>query len=295
LSRDFDLIFSTGVLHHLPDPQQGLEELGKVLRSDGSMYLMVYAKYGRQGVYYLQDLFRRIGLSAATANNETLAGILQTIKSLPPTHPLTKLPQSVQYDDVAELVDLFLHSRDQAYSIPGLYDLLDASGMAMQKMVLRGHYAPACTALASSVFFNRIRTLPLREQFAIGELFRSAITMHFFIACRADRPVESYDTDLAISDWEKLVPVPNPAVEFTYEQLPPGKVAWAFWRAHQFPIRYALDDYERRLFAAADGNRNLQEIKSMFPVPGDPKCQQDPVKSFFSAMLDFDYVWFTGR
>jgi SAM-dependent methyltransferase len=295
LNKDFDLVFSTGVLHHLPDPKRGLDELRKVLRPEGSMYLMVYAKYGREGVYQLQDLFRRIGLSAATANNETLAGILQTIKSLPPTHSLNKLSQSAQYDDVAELVDLFLHSRDQAYSIPDLYELLDASGMAMQKLVLRGHYAPVCTALAESVFFGRIQKLPLREQFAIGELFRSAIIMHFFVACRADRPVHTYTTELTIEDWKKLVPVRNPAAEFNYENLPPGKMVWVFWRTHQFPIRYALDEYERRLFMAADGNRTLGELTSAFPASEDPKRRPDPVKSFFSAMLDFDYVWFKGN
>jgi hypothetical protein len=196
---------------------------------------------------------------------------------------------------MVELVDLYLHSRDQAYSIPDLYRFLDASGMKMQKLLLRAHYAPACTALANSVFYDQIRKLPLMEQFAIGELFRSAIIMHFFIACRADRPTETYETELTIPDWEKLVPVRNPGAEFTYDQLAPGYVACLIRRAHKFrDIRYPLNEYEHRLFTAADGTRTLGDIGSLFPAALDPKNRENPVRSFFSAMLDFDYVWFKG-
>ena len=47
----FDYISCTGVLHHLADPQAGLDALKSVLHPEGSIYLMVYAQHGRTSIY----------------------------------------------------------------------------------------------------------------------------------------------------------------------------------------------------------------------------------------------------
>lgn len=62
LDQRFDFIVCTGVLHHLVDPDAGLRALGSVLKPDGAMYLMVYAPYGRTGVYMIQEYCRRLGI-----------------------------------------------------------------------------------------------------------------------------------------------------------------------------------------------------------------------------------------
>src|SRR5262249_43257404 len=64
LETSFDQIICTGVLHHLADPDAGLRALRSVLKPDGSMHLMVYAPYGRAGVYMLQEFCRRIAIHA---------------------------------------------------------------------------------------------------------------------------------------------------------------------------------------------------------------------------------------
>ena len=64
LETSFDQIICTGVLHHLADPDAGLSALRGVLKPDGAMHLMVYAPYGRAGIYMLQEFCRRIGIHA---------------------------------------------------------------------------------------------------------------------------------------------------------------------------------------------------------------------------------------
>ena len=54
----FDYIDCCGVLHHLPDPAAGVEALLSVLAPGGGMGLMVYAPYGRTGIYMLQEGLR---------------------------------------------------------------------------------------------------------------------------------------------------------------------------------------------------------------------------------------------
>jgi ubiquinone/menaquinone biosynthesis C-methylase UbiE len=62
-SNSFDIVFSHGVLHHVPDIQQAQREIHRVLRPDGKLVVMLYAKYS---VNYLLSisLLRRFGLFA---------------------------------------------------------------------------------------------------------------------------------------------------------------------------------------------------------------------------------------
>ncbi len=88
LGERFDYVVCTGVLHHLADPDAGLRALREVLTPHGALHLMVYAPYGRAGVYMLQDYCRRLGIGASEREINDLAA---TLKTLPPDHPLVPL------------------------------------------------------------------------------------------------------------------------------------------------------------------------------------------------------------
>ena len=85
LGRDFDLIISTGVLHHMADPAEGMRALAGCLRQDGVLAVMLYAKYGRIGVEMMQGAFRDMGLGQDEASLEVVKA---TVGELPPDHPL---------------------------------------------------------------------------------------------------------------------------------------------------------------------------------------------------------------
>ena len=57
----FDIVFSHGVLHHVPDIATAQREIWRVLKPDGKLVIMVYAKYS---LNYLLSIFllRRMGL-----------------------------------------------------------------------------------------------------------------------------------------------------------------------------------------------------------------------------------------
>ena len=59
-SDRFDYISCTGVLHHLADPLTGLKRLKSVLKPNGVLGVMLYAKYGRQPVYIMQVLMKTL-------------------------------------------------------------------------------------------------------------------------------------------------------------------------------------------------------------------------------------------
>ena len=55
----FDFVFSNGVLHHTTDPQRGIEELYRVVKPNGTVWIFLY---GRSLWWDLMELLRLVSL-----------------------------------------------------------------------------------------------------------------------------------------------------------------------------------------------------------------------------------------
>ena len=110
LRKSFDQIVCTGVLHHLSDPDLGLQSLRNVLKREGAMQIMVYASYGRTGIYMLQAYCRLLGI---TPSNQELQDLTTTLNCLPREHPLTHLlHKGKEFKHPEALADTLLHPHD---------------------------------------------------------------------------------------------------------------------------------------------------------------------------------------
>jgi SAM-dependent methyltransferase len=126
----FDYIDCCGVLHHLPEPQEGFDALAAALKPDGGIGLMVYAPYGRSGVYPLQEAFG--ALTKGLPPKEQLARAKSVFKALPDSHPFKRNPHLVDHKQSdAGFYDLLLHSQDRPYTIDQLAGSLSAAGLAL--------------------------------------------------------------------------------------------------------------------------------------------------------------------
>ena len=54
LTGEFDLINCVGVLHHLPEPEKGIQALAKKLAPGGLLHIFVYAELGRWEISLMQ-------------------------------------------------------------------------------------------------------------------------------------------------------------------------------------------------------------------------------------------------
>lgn len=70
----FDIVFSHGVLHHVPEIRRAQQEIHRVLKPNGELIVMLYARYS---VNYLVSiaLIRRLGLLALYASGRNPGGI----------------------------------------------------------------------------------------------------------------------------------------------------------------------------------------------------------------------------
>jgi len=285
LNRQFDLIVCTGVLHHLADPDAGLRALRSVLRADGAMYLMVYAPYGRAGVYMLQEYCRRLGIG--TSDRE-LHDLVATLAALPPAHPLAALLHgSRDARNPDALADALLNPRDRAYSVPHFFDLLEPNGCALRRWYWQAPYLPHCGAIAAMPHATRLRGLPEREQYAAMELWRGTMTTHSAVVVRSDAPGAAtirFDDDR----WRQFVPLRLPWTQLVEERLPAGAAAVLLNRSHPFPdLVLALREDDKQLFDAIDGRRSIAEIATQAGAR-----VADRVRPFFETLWNYDQVVF---
>jgi SAM-dependent methyltransferase len=259
LGARFDQIVCTGVLHHLADPDAGLGALRAVLAPGGSMHLMVYAPYGRTGIYLVQELCRRLDI-AATAGE--IPDLMRALAALPAAHPLAALLRTApDFRDPAALADALLHPQDRAYSVPQLFEFLARGGLSFVRWLKQAPYSPRCGVLGRLPQSARIAALPAPEQFAVAELFRGTMVRHSAIVVRDDDPEAAAPVSFAGEAWRDFVPIPLADTIAVSERLPPGAAAVLINRGHTDPDLYLpIDESEERLTHAIDGVRTLGEI-----------------------------------
>ncbi len=172
----FDYISCTGVLHHMSDPQAGLDALKSVLHPDGAMFLLLYAQYGRTGIYQMQDLLRRIHVNEPDPEKK-IANTKKILKSLPDGNWYNFNAAFCAYElktDIG-LYDLLLHPQDRAYTVPELYDYVEKSGLIIQKHLNPDHglgdmvFRPE-TFFRDPEILATVKKLSFPEQAAICEL-----------------------------------------------------------------------------------------------------------------------------
>jgi SAM-dependent methyltransferase len=73
--RQFDIVFSHGVLHHVPDILQAQCEIRRVLSADGELIVMLYARWSLNYLLSI-SLVRRLGLLTLYATQRNPGGIL---------------------------------------------------------------------------------------------------------------------------------------------------------------------------------------------------------------------------
>lgn len=193
LGGKFDLVVSSGVLHHLADPQAGMDALARVLRPEGALGVMLYARYGRVGVELLQSVFRDLGLGQ---DDESLRIVKEALATLPPGHlaqPYFGIAPDLDFD--AGLVDTFLHGRERSYAVDDCLELVDRSGLVFVDWLFHAPYYPPRLVAGGQRLYRAIEALPPRQMWSVMERLRTVNACHYFIAGPDSRAPQSYRID----------------------------------------------------------------------------------------------------
>jgi len=254
----FDVISTSGVLHHLASPEAGLRALRDVLKPGGGIAAMVYGQYGREPVYLMQSLLRLVApyefgeerrlrilkraLQSLPQENRGVRGLLDT--------PLFR--NEITRSD-AGAFDLLLHSQDRAYTVPQIYAWAEGAGMRLVGWGVPRTYRPEAYWPGAEVGH-----LGERERASAAELMHGRMAKHHFFAVAEESPAvvqPSADAEGAVPVWT----APQFAPELAKALAQPGSRITVDVVEEQ-PLVLSGDALNRWLLGAVDGRRSVGAI-----------------------------------
>lgn len=265
----FDLIQCSGVLHHLTSPDEGLKILADSLKETGGMHLMVYAKYGRTGVYQMQELMRQINVGV-TERAQELMNCKAMLASTPVTNWFARgkeLIMDIHQGDVG-IYDLLLHKQDRCYSIPEIYEFVKGAGLNFvefseinSKLKLRPQ-----NYIRDLDLLRRIQSMTLEKQREICEIITGDIIKHsFYVSKQKDSIATFDDVDNVPYFFYAGENLPKQFYEYiTSGNIAPGNVmnltlnnGWL----KDVTITLPVGDYSKHIFnIMKDGDHSIKEI-----------------------------------
>jgi hypothetical protein len=249
------------------------------------MHLMVYAAYGRAGIYMMQEYCRLLGVGTTEAELRNLGA---AIGALPADHPIAGVARRTKdftYPDA--LADALLHPQDRAYTVPQLNAWLQRCGLKFGRWVEQAPYLPQCGAIARTPHAARLAALPPPAQHAAVELLRGTMTRHSFTAYRNDRAGESQPIAFDGDAWRGWVPLHLPwTLCIRDDRVPLGFAAVLINPTHTYPdLALPIDAAQERIFAAIDGNRTIDEI-----LRGHAGSDAQQVRRFIERLWQYDQI-----
>lgn len=202
LGRTFDYIVSSGVLHHMPDPLEGLAALRSVLAPQGVLAIMVYGKWGRVPIYALQEALR-LAADPEGDLEEHIGLARKLVDSVPPWYPLSRAAFGFELrpGNDGGVVDLLLHVQDRCYDVPGIYAWLGEADLRLHSWFIPHDYEPSSYVRDPALLALFERMSP-EARHAAAELLNGSISKHSFLAVRPE--FEPPAIDIADGRWRRL-------------------------------------------------------------------------------------------
>ncbi|MBV6635298.1 MAG: class I SAM-dependent methyltransferase [Mameliella sp.] len=245
----FDYIDCCGVLHHLPDPDAGFAALRAAVAPGGGMGFMVYAPYGRSGIYQLQEAFG--ALFDGMAPQARLAKAKKIVAGLHKGHPFAANFNVTDHEQSdAGFYDLLLHGQDTPFDIPRLIRTLDTTGWKLQALLQPGLYDLARIT-------ERPKGMDDATAMALAEKLRGTMKKHlgYLVPADEDRPI-------ARGSRQSLIPR-SPTSDMR-------RPAQAIAQGRPLPITLKEADVQIRLprecaplMAAIDNRRSIAQIQQV--------------------------------
>ena len=137
IDRTFDLIESTGVLHHLADPLAGLRVLVKLLRPRGLIHLGLYSEAGRAPMVAARNFIAQRGYGATARDIRRCRQELMREKPA----DLPNLAEVGDFFSTSACRDLLFHVAEQRMTLPQIEAFLAAEDLALVGFQLEPHVA----------------------------------------------------------------------------------------------------------------------------------------------------------
>lgn len=117
----FDIVDSSGVLHHLKCPRAGWRRLADLVRPGGLMHIGLYSSIARADINAARERFAKDGQSFSHAE---IRRVRRQILNLSGEDRLRKVTQFSDFFSMSEFRDLLFHVQEHQFTIPELEEFI---------------------------------------------------------------------------------------------------------------------------------------------------------------------------
>ncbi|WP_094554765.1 bifunctional 2-polyprenyl-6-hydroxyphenol methylase/3-demethylubiquinol 3-O-methyltransferase UbiG [Synechococcus sp. 1G10] len=189
----FELINSVGVLHHLREPEAGLQALAELLSPGGLLHLFLYANGGRWEIHRVQ---RALTALEVIGDGDGLRLGRALFEQLPGTNRLRRHHEQRWALDTgadANFADMYLHPQETSYDLEGLFRFVASAGLEFAGFSNPEVWDPA--RLLEGELLERARALPDHQRWALVESLDPDISHFEFFLSRGPLRISSWDND----------------------------------------------------------------------------------------------------
>jgi len=122
----FDLIVCTGVLHHMQDPNAGLQSLMKVSHEQTIFFLALYSERARKDVVAARNFITAQGIPDTV---EGMRKFRALVRDLPDDHPVKPVENSREFYSASGLHDFVFNMHELRFTPLELKNLLEQNGL----------------------------------------------------------------------------------------------------------------------------------------------------------------------
>lgn len=198
LEGEFDFINCVGVLHHLPNPIQGIQALAKKLAPGGIFHIFVYAELGRWEIQLMQQA---IALLQGDKKGDYGDGVQvgrQIFASLPENNPILKQDKerwSLENHRDASFADMYVHPQETDYNINTLFALIEASGLEFIGFSNPLYWQLDRLLGKAPELVARAKNLAQKDQYRLIELLDPTLTHYEFFLGKAPLELINWSLD----------------------------------------------------------------------------------------------------
>jgi SAM-dependent methyltransferase len=250
LEGKFDFINCVGVLHHLPDPIKGIQDLAVKLEAGGLLHIFVYGELGRWEITLMQ---RAIALLQGEKRGDYQDGVKvgrEIFANLPANNRLVQYEQAKwSFENRRDecFADMYVHPQEIDYNVETLFQLIDASGLEFLGFSNPQYWDLERLLGNSPELIARAKDLSERQRYRLIELLDPEISHYEFFLGRPPIPRQNWHQD---QELLQAIPEISPCLDGW-----PGETIFDF----EYKVVQLLPA-EMAFLQAIDGEKTVAQI-----------------------------------
>jgi SAM-dependent methyltransferase len=268
LAGEFDLINCVGVLHHLPDPERGIQSLAAKLAPGGLMHVFVYGELGRWEIKLMQQAIKLLQGEQRGDYRDGVQLGRQLFATLPENNRLVRRERerwSLENQRDECFADMYVHPQEIDYNIETLFKLIDTSGLEFLGFSNPAYWQKERLLGKDPALIERAAHLSEREVYRLIELLDPEVTHYEFFLGRPPLPKADWSSDDALL---AAIPQRNPCMDgwpsqcvfnYDYQIVKLSEAEFAFLQACD--VSSAGQRTTREILA--DVQLGIEEVRSL--------------------------------